>query len=54
MNTRKDKASWNRRRWGIYRKGPDIEAGKMDEDGLSRASENSNLNFSKNDGDDGE
>lgn len=53
MNTRKDKVSWNRWRWGLHRKGPDIEAGKMDEAGLSRASENSNLNSSKSSGDDG-
>lgn len=54
MDTRKDKASWNRWRWGLQRKGPDGEAGKTDEAGLSQASENNNLNFSKSGGDVGE
>lgn len=54
MDTRKDKASWNKWRWSLHRKGPDGEAGKTDEAGLSQDSENSNLNFSKRCGDDGE
>lgn len=46
MDTKNDKTGkWNGWRRGLHKKGPDVEAGKTDEAGLSRAPENSELIF---------